>query len=392
MTPRRIVIVGAGIAGLVAALEARAAGCDVTVLERGYPGGGNSGRNVGRIRRMQLTEELTRISIAASDYWLRIDRLLGGRNPLLHPTTYALVLYGDDEAERLGALEPMWRATGIDARLYDAATTLDRVPVLQGGERPVGSVLSSALLVHPDAAVHGAYLAARERGVDVRLGVEVLGFESAGGAVVAVETTAGRIAGDAFVNAADAHARGLAGTAGVVVPTHPMRREALVTHSIRPIMDQAVTFYRPFEGWFNQTLRGEIVAGVTDPDEPADYNHDSSLAFATRTAALLARKAPSLLGLHAVRQWAGTYEYTPDRSPIVGAYTGVEALYGLHGWSGRGMLLAPVSASLLVREILTGARDPLLAPFAPARFDGVADDAALHADYYGGYASTGAAS
>ena len=107
MTAKRVVIVGAGIAGLVAALEAQAAGCAVTVLERGYPGGGNSGRNVGRIRRMQLTEELTRISIAASDYWQRIDTLLGGRNPLLFPTTYALVLYGDDEAAHLGDLEPM---------------------------------------------------------------------------------------------------------------------------------------------------------------------------------------------------------------------------------------------------------------------------------------------
>ena len=392
MTARRIVIVGAGIAGLVAALEARARGCDVTVLERGYPGGGNSGRNVGRIRRMQLTEELTRISIAASDYWLRIDRLLGGRNPLLYPTTYALVLYGDDEAERLGALEPMWRATGIDARLHDAAATIARVPVLRGGEPPVGSVLSSALLVHHDAAVHGAYLAARERGVDVRLGVEAIGVETAGGAVTGVLTSAGRIAADAVINAADSRARELAATAGVHVPTHPMRREALVTHSIRPIMDQAVTFYRPYEGWFNQTLRGEIVAGVTDPAEPVGLNHDSSLPFALRTAALLQQKAPSLMGLHAVRQWAGTYEYTPDRSPIVGAYSGVEGLYGLHGWSGRGMLLAPVSAALLVGEILTGRRDPLMAPFAPARFDGVEEDTGPHADYYSGYASSGASS
>ena len=392
MTPKHVVIVGAGIAGLVAALEAQASGCTVTVLERGYPGGGNSGRNVGRIRRMQLTEELTRISIAASDYWLRIDTLLGGRNPLLFPTTYALVLYGDDEATHLGALEPMWRATGIDARLHDSATTLARVPILRGGERPVGSVLSSAHLVHHDAAVHGAYLAARERGIDVRLGVEVLGFDVVGGAVVAVETTSGRIETDAVINAADSHARGLAETAGVSVPTHPMRREALVTHSIKPIMDQAVTFYRPFEGWFNQTLRGEIVAGVTDPDEPVGFNHDSSLAFATRTASLLALKAPSLMGLHAVRQWAGTYEYTPDRSPIVGAYSGVEGLYGLHGWSGRGMLLAPVCASLLVREITPGTRDPLMAPFAPQRFDGVEDEAGPHVDYYGGYASAEAAS
>ena len=392
MTPRRVVIVGAGIAGLVAALEAQAAGYIVTVLERGYPGGGNSGRNVGRIRRMQLTEELTRISIAASDYWQRIDVLLGGRNPLLFPTTYALVLYGDDEAARLGALEPMWRTIGIDARLYDSATTIKRVPILKGGELPVGSVLSSAHLVHHDAAVHGAYLAARERGIDVRLGVEVLGFDVAGGAVVAVETTTGRIEADAVINAADSNARGLAETAGVHVPTHLMRREALVTHSIKPIMRQAVTFYRPFEGWFNQTLRGEIVAGVTNPAEPAGYNHASSLAFATRTASLLAAKAPSLLGLHAVRQWAGTYEYTPDRNPIVGAYPDVEGLFGLHGWSGRGMLLAPVCASMLVQQITTGVPNALMRPFDPVRLIGVADEIGPHVDYYGRYTKSGAQS
>ena len=389
--PDRLVIVGGGIAGLVAALEAERAGFRVTVLEKGYPGGGNSGRNVGRIRRMQLTEELTRISIAASDYWLRIDELLGGRNPLLYPTTYALVLYDDEEAERLGALEPMWRATGIDARLHDAASTLARVPVLRGGERPVGSVLSSAHLVHHDAAVHGAYLATRERGIDVRLGVEATALVLDGTTIVGVDTTAGRIDADAVINAADANARALVQTAGTDIPTHPMRREALVTQSIQPLMREAVTFYRPYEGWFNQTLRGEIVAGVTDPDEPAGYNHESSLRFATRTAALLRQKAPSLLGLHAVRQWAGTYEYTPDRSPVVGPYPGVEGLFALHGWSGRGMLLAPVSAALLVQHIRTGTPDPLMRPFDPARLTGVADDAGAHADYYGGYAKAGQA-
>ena len=385
----RIVIVGAGIAGLVAALEAERAGYRVTVLEKGYPGGGNSGRNVGRIRRMQLTEELTNISIAASDYWLRIDALLGGRNPLLYPTTYALVLYDDAEAQSLGSLEPMWRAAGIDARLYDTASTLERVPVLKGGERPVGSVLSSAHLVHHDAAVHGAYLRAKELGIDVRTGVAVTSLVLDGSTIVGVETTAGRIDADVVINAADSNARALVQTAGIDVPTHPMRREALVTQSIQPIMRQAVTFYRPFEGWFNQTLRGEIVAGVTDPDEPAGYNHQSSLRFATRTARLLQQKAPGLMGLHAVRQWAGTYEYTPDRSPIVGTYPGVEGLYGLHGWSGRGMLLAPVSASLLVQHIRTGQADPLMRPFDPARLAGVADDAGAHRDYYGGYAKAG---
>ncbi|TMB86294.1 MAG: FAD-binding oxidoreductase, partial [Chloroflexi bacterium] len=89
----RSVIVGAGIAGLVLALELRRRKWDVIVVESRYPGAGNSTRNVGRIRRMQLTEELTRFACRAADRWTTLDELAGGRNPLLYPTRYAWVFY-----------------------------------------------------------------------------------------------------------------------------------------------------------------------------------------------------------------------------------------------------------------------------------------------------------
>jgi sarcosine oxidase, subunit beta len=158
-----------------------------------------------------------------------------------------------------------------------------------------------------------------------------------------------------------------------------------VTEPRRPFMSAAVTFYRPQEGWFNQTLRGELVAGVTDPGEQFGMTEESSPRFLGRTARVLLEKAPRLAGLRAVRQWAGVYDTTPDKRPLVGEHRGLPGFFAMCGWSGRGMLLAPFAAELLAREIAGRGRDVLLAPFGPDRFVGRSGVVTATGDYYGGY-------
>ncbi len=102
-----------------------------------------------------------------------------------------------------------------------------------------------------------------------------------------------------------------------------------------------MTFYRPTEGWFNQTLRGEIVMGVVDPGEPAGVDQRSSWAFLRRTAELMTRKAPALRDVTVIRQWAGMYDVSPDHLPLVGPTRQLDGWWQANGWSGRGMLLAP---------------------------------------------------
>ena len=86
---------------------------------------------------------------------------------------------------------------------------------------------------------------------------------------MAVDTDRGRIETRAVLNATDGWSTELNTLAGVAAPNRPVRREVLVTAPLRRSIEAAITFYRPTEGWFNQTLRGEIVMGVVDPDEPA---------------------------------------------------------------------------------------------------------------------------
>jgi sarcosine oxidase subunit beta len=381
------VIVGAGIAGLALAAELSRLGWRSTIVEARYPGAGNSSRNVGRIRRMQLTADLTELSCRASDKWSRVNAVTGRRNSLPHATRYVWVLYSDDERATVEPLQPMWDEHDARARVVDARTVLDAVPVLEGGEPPVGGVIGDAAIVDHDAAVHAYYLFARETGVRFDIGDPVTGIETSGGRARGVVLRSGRsVSGDVVVNAAGGRSSEIAALACVDVPNRPLRREALVTEPRRPFMSAAVTFYRPQEGWFNQTARGELVAGVTDPDEPFGMTEESSPAFLGRTARVLLEKAPRLAGLRVIRQWAGVYDMTPDKRPLVGEHRDLPGFFAMCGWSGRGMLLAPYAAELLAREIAGRGRDPLLAPFGPDRFAGRDAAASAPADYYSGYA------
>jgi sarcosine oxidase subunit beta len=383
----RSVIVGAGVAGLALAVELARHGWSSTIVEARYPGAGNSTRNVGRIRRMQLTPELTVFACRAADKWANVERVNGHRNPLLYPTSYVWVLYDAEERALLEPLQAMWDEHDARARIVDPAAVLRAVPVLEGGERPAGAVIGAAAIVHHDAAVHAYLLAAREAGVRFEIGAEAIEAESTGEGAVDVHLADGRtVRGDVVVNAAGGEAGAFARRCGIDVPNAPLRREVLVTEPSRPFMDAAVTFYRPQEGWFNQTLRGELVAGVVDVDEPFGMNEDSSLAFLGRTARVLLDKAPRLAKLRVVRQWAGVYDTTPDKSPLVGRYAGFDNFFALNGWSGRGILLAPYSAELLAGEIARGERDPMLAPFDPARFADGKSVVSASGDYYSGYA------
>jgi sarcosine oxidase subunit beta len=382
----RVAVVGAGIAGLSVALELRRLGASVRVCDDRYPGAGNSTRNVGRIRAMQLTPDLTRFAVAARRKWGRVPALTGGRNPLLYRTRYAWLLYSEEERDRLASLEPMWAELGARANLVGAEKALNAVPVLVGGEPLVGAVLGDAAIVQHDAAVYAYLQACTEIGVELRAGVRAEGVELAAGRVSALRTSEGAWPADAVVNAAGGRAGAFARACGLEPPNRPVRREVLVTEPSRPFMSPAVTFYRPQEGWFNQTLRGELVAGVVDPDEPEGLTEEASLGFLGRTARILLEKAPALGELRVVRQWAGVYDLTPDRRPLVGEHERVPGLFALSGWSGRGFAFAPLAAELVARLIAFGESSTLIEAFGPDRFEGGAHDTPAVQDYYGTYA------
>jgi sarcosine oxidase subunit beta len=381
-----VVIVGAGIAGLAFARELAARGVtDMVVVDRGYPGGGATGRNVARIRAMQLTEELTHVAVACQAKYDRMGDELGF-NVLFYRLGYAWVLYDPDEVDRMRAIVEMHHRIGMESRFLSPDETLGRLPILRGGEPVAGAVLHDDAIVHHDAVVwaHLEHLA----GTPVRVipGTTVRRIVRRAGRVEAVETDRGRIATRTVINATDGWSGELNAMAGVSAPNRPLRREVLVTAPLRRTIEAAVTFYRPTEGWFNQTLRGEVVMGVVDPDEPTGVNQASSWDFLRRTATLMTRKAPALADVAVIRQWAGMYDVSPDHQPLVGPTSQLGGWWQANGWSGRGMLLAPYLLELLAEQFATGVAPDRLAMFDPDRFAPDTDAEADQPDYYARYA------
>ena len=380
-----VVIIGAGITGLALARALWANGIeDVVLVERAYPGAGATGRNVARIRAMQLTEELTRVAIACQATYDRMAEELGF-NVLFYRLGYAWVLYEAAELQRMRGIVDMHHAMGVDSRLLSPDDTIRRLPVLRGGATVAGAVLHDDAIVHHDAVVwaHLEHLA--RTGVRALTGTTLTGVVRGDDGVRGVQTTAGTIATRVVVNATDGWSGEVNRLAGVTTPNRPYRREVLVTAPVQRSIEAAVTFYQPVEGWFNQTLRGEIVMGVVDPDEPAGVDQRSSFDFLRRTAAVMTRKAPALANVAVIRQWAGMYDVSADHLPSVGPTRQLDGWWQANGWSGRGMLLAPYLSSLLGARIATGDVHPDLAMFDPDRFAPDDTSAATSGDYYARY-------
>ena len=381
----QIVIVGAGIAGLSLALELPRRGVHgIVVIDQGYPGSGATGRNIGRIRAMQLTEPLCEVARACAAKYERMSDELGF-NILLHRLGYAWVLYEDDELRRMRDVVAMHHRIGIRSELLGARAVVELLPVFRGGEPITAAVVHDDAIVHHAAVVSACLAALATTSVTLVAHTAVIGITRAADAVRGVITSRGKIEASTVVNAAGGWSNHLNRLAGVSAPNRPLRREVLVSAPMEPFIARAVTFYRPMEGWFNQTLRGEVVMGVVDPKEPEGHQQCSSWDFLQRTATLMTRKAPALGRLSVIRQWAGMYDVTPDQLPLVGPTDQLGGWWQANGWSGRGMLLAPHLMERMAERWV--GRPAALEMFDPDRFAAGSPADGPPIDYYARYSS-----
>jgi sarcosine oxidase subunit beta len=363
----RVVIVGGGIMGLGLAYNlCRRGETDVVVLERGYLNAGASGRNGGGVRAQWSTPTMIRLARRSLEICAGFAAEMG-INVWFRRGGYLFLAPDARQVERIERNARLQNQHGLRTRVVDPARAREIVPQLDPARFLAASYNPDDGVVFPWPFLWGYAGRAEALGARVATFTRVAGLETRGRRIEAVVTDRGRIRAEVVVNACGAWSRELAALAGVRLPNRPVRHEILVTEPLKPWLGPLVSVLGAGL-YFSQSLRGEIVGGLGDPEEPEGLEMGSTLRFLARFARGFCELLPAAAGIQVVRQWAGCYDVTPDNNPVLGA-AGLENFLQLSGFVGHGFMMAPAVTELMADWMTGGAPDEIFQRFTARRFE-----------------------
>ena len=366
-----VIIVGGGGHGLAAAyyLAKNHGVTKVALLERGWIGGGNTGRNTTIVRSNYLYPESARLYDFSLQLYEGLSRALNF-NIMLSQRGLVLLAHSRHDLDAMSRWANAMRMNGIAAELLTRAQVGELAPALDLSPQarlPVlgGFTQRRAGTARHDAVAWGYARAASALGVDIIQNCEVVDFIKQDGRVVGVNTNRGRIRAERVGIAAAGHSSVLAKLAGFRLPVTSYALQAMVSEPIKPVLDTVIL--SPGTGaYVSQSDKGEIVMGAMLDLFPS-YAQRGSFAVKQAIIAATLELFPSFSRLNLMRQWAGIVDVVHDSSPIIGP-TPVPNLYINCGWGTGGFKAIPVGGWTLAHVLATGRSHPLAEPFGLERF------------------------
>ena len=366
------IIIGGGGHGLATAYYmAREHGMrNIAVLEKGWIGGGNTGRNTTVIRSNYLWEESARLYEHALKIWENLSHELNynvmysarGVMMLAHNTHDRQILNRHIHANQLAGIDNEW-LTPEQAKAF--------CPLLNISSNMRHPIIGAALqrrggTARHDAVAWGFARAASDMGVDIIQNCEVTGISRGqDGAVTGVETTRGAIATKRIGVVAAGNTSVVMAMADVRLPLESYPLQALVSEPVKPIMP-CVVMSNTIHAYMSQSDKGELVIGA-GTDVYTSYSQTGGLHISSHTLDAVCELFPTVRRLRMLRNWGGIVNVTPDRSPIIGK-TPVPGLFVNCGWGTGGFKATPGSGHVFAHQVATGEPHPIAAPFTLERF------------------------
>ncbi len=365
-----VVVIGGGGHGLATAyyLSKKYGVKNVAVLEKGWVGGGNTGRNTQVVRSNYFYPE----SAAFFEHSLKLYEGLGRSlnfNVMFSQRGHLTLAHSDHELEMMRRNVNAIRLNNIDAEEVTPAEIKKLLPLLNFNARfPVlgGFIQPRGGIARHDAVAWGLARAASEAGVDIIQNCNVTGFQFSDGRISAVKTSRGDIGAGRVGIAVAGHSSELARMAGFRLPIKSYALQAMVTEPVKPVLNTAV-ISPTIHMYVSQSDRGELVIGGGTDGYNSYAQRGGVPAISDNIAALL-ELFPRFSRLKLMRQWAGIVDITPDTSPILG-HTPVPHLYISGGWGTGGYKAIPAGGDTFAYTIANDKAHPLIAPFDLQRFE-----------------------
>jgi sarcosine oxidase subunit beta len=366
-----VVIIGGGGHGLATAyyLAKNHGITNVAVLEKGWLGGGNTGRNTTIIRSNYLWDESAAIYEHSLKLWEGLSQELNFNLMLSQRGVLNLAHNLHDVREAVRRVNAN-RLNGVDAEWLDAGGVKAFCPILDVSPTARYPVLGATLqrrggIARHDAVAWGYARAADQFGVDIIQGCEVTGIRTEGGRVSAVETTRGVIRAGKVGIVAAGHNSVLAAMVGVRLPiqSHPL--QALVSEPVKPVLD-CVVMSNAVHVYVSQSDKGELVMGA-GIDGYNSYAQRGSFHVIEHQMAAVLELFPIFSRLRMLRTWAGIVDVCPDASPIIDKLP-IDGVYLNGGWGTGGFKATPGSGWVFAHTIARDEPHQLNAPFTLRRF------------------------
>jgi sarcosine oxidase subunit beta len=366
-----VIIIGAGGHGLATAyyLATEHGVRDVAVLEKGWLGGGNTGRNTTIIRSNYLCDESARIYDHAVRLWEGLSRELNfnvmfSQRGVLHLAHTVHDLH--EVRRRLHAN----RLNGVDSEFLSPDRIKELEPLLNTSRSARYPILGASLqrrggTARHDAVAWGYARGADAQGVDIIQNCEVTGIRVRAGTVEGVETTRGPIRCARLAAVPAGHSSVIAQMAGFRLPIESFPLQALVSEPVKPCVN-TVIMSNAVHGYISQSDKGELVIGA-GTDQFTSYSQRGSFHVIEHTLQAIVELFPAFSRMKMLRQWGGIVDVTPDRSPIIGL-TPVQNLFINCGWGTGGFKATPGSGHVFAHTVARGEPHPIAAPFALDRF------------------------
>lgn len=339
-----VIIVGGGHGLASAYYLAKEHGItNVAVLEKGWLGSGNIGRNTTIIRSNYMLPENNPFYEWSMKLWESFEQELNF-NAMVSQRGVLNLCHSDAQYDAFARRGNAMRIDGVDAELLDARQVRAMYPFLdfENARFPIrgGLLQPRGGTVRHDAVAWGYARAADARGVDVIQNCEVTGIRIENGKVRGVETTRGFIGCTKLGLAAAGNSSEVAAMAGLKLPIESHVLQAFVSEGIKPYVDGVITFGAG-HFYVSQSDKGGLVFGG-DPDGYNSYARRGNLPMVEHVIEAGVAMIPGLARVRVLRSWGGIVDMSMDGSPIIDK-THIDGLYLNAGWCYGGFKATPAS-------------------------------------------------
>jgi sarcosine oxidase subunit beta len=304
--------------------------------------------------RLQFSTEINvRLSQRSLPRWERFGDEMGV-DVGLHQVGYLILITSERDVAPFERSLAMWSRLGVPAQRLDQRGVREIFPELRVDDLRFATFCAKDGYLDPTSMLNGYVARARSLGVRFREGEPVTAIDRGSAGISGVRTPKGAIATETVVNAAGPWAAQVAALCGVDLPITPLRRQVFVTDPVRGLehdfpltVEMATSFYFHRES-------GGVLMGMADPADKPGFDDSVNWDFLPTIVERGLERLPLLERANVKTGWAGFYEDTPDKHPILGRIAGVPGFICVAGFSGHGLMHAPAAGEAIAELIVDG--------------------------------------